>query len=210
MGALIETETMLDLNVPSKDTEVETKESPNKPKVPPMLKQKAVSFSHKHINELLKAKNEKQTSPDKEVKKSPIEERVTIIRMGHKNFNTQLNEFINILNTITTAEKAYGKELHALNPAQSIFGTESKILTADDNEFNKFPLQFLKESDIQFMEKRFGNFVVRKHIIILPEWKSLKQTINIVGSIHLNCARYISNVRAFLPILISLGCYRHN
>ena len=159
-------------------------------------------FSHKQINELIKMKEQVgqtkevvEANSDNVAKKGNLEEKVEVHRMGRRTYLDQLNEFINVLTCIGVSAKVYGKALSKLDSKQGVFGQEeSVLLKQEEKSLNVYPLDQLNNKDKDFVKKMFGNEFIEKNAISLPEWLQIKQTVNEVGKVELNCARFVEMV----------------
>ncbi len=158
------------------------------------------TFSHKPINELLRMKensgDKDRTKKDNSPPKINLEERKMIIKVGHKNFNIQLTEYLKILECITTSEKLYGKSMHDLKEKlEKLFKSkDSYLLERDDQETEIYEIEALSHEEITFLKKKFGNHIQSKSNLILPQWKVLKETLSLVGRIHFNCSSFVQQV----------------
>jgi len=171
--------------------------------IDPNISEFRPTFSHKPINELLKMKERseekqrlrRQISPSK----TDLEERATMVKVGHKNFNGQLSEYLKVLECLSVSDKVYGKALYGMNGKQEgmFKALEDNYLEKDDKTTSICEIASLSQEDLGFLKKKFGNHIQHKKMLILPDWKSLKEALSLIGKIHYNCSAFVSSVTHF-------------
>ena len=159
------------------------------------------AFSHQPINELLQMKERtgeklRKRKEDTSPSKINLEEKAKIIKVGHKSFNGHVTEYVKILDCISSAEKGFGKDMYSLNSkTENIFSSPDYLmLDSDEKEENSCEISSLSGEDLLFLKKKFGDHVQQRKELLLPEWKILKDTLSVVGKIHLNCSAFVSKV----------------
>lgn len=152
------------------------------------------TFSHRPMNELLKLKDK---SPDKDLlsnddgsSKRAFERRATIVKLGRKNYNGQLTEYLKIIEYISTSEHIYGKALYKFSTKVE----EDSLLEKEDKGVNTCDIDSLNGEDLAFMKKKFGEYIQYKQALVLPTWKVFKEALGLVGKIHFNCSSFVSQV----------------
>ena len=161
------------------------------------------NFSHQQINELLKTretqlKTKSEIKEEKEFRKTRLEEKITLKRMGHKQFLNRVDGFLNILNTMAEAEKAYGKAQLSFDLKSGIFNQEdSTLLKQDQSTFNFCETSSLNQNELDLLKGRLGEKFLHVKILYLPEWKTLKQTLNHMGHLHNNISKFMHQVILF-------------
>lgn len=169
--------------------------------IDPNISEFRPTFSHKPINELLKMKErseekqrlrQQQQSPSK----TNLEERATIIKVGHKSFNGQVSDYLKVLECLSVSEKVYGKNLYGMNGKQEgmFKALEENYLERDDKTTSICEIGSLNQEDLTFLKRKFGDHIQYKRMLILPDWKTLKESLSLIGKIHFNCSAFVSRV----------------
>jgi len=168
------------------------------------------TFSHKPINELLKMKERSEEKQKLRRQQSPsktdLEERATMIKVGHKNFTGQLEEYLKVLECLSVSEKVYGKAMYGMNGKQEgmFKALEDNYLERDDKRTSTCEIGTLSQEDLSFLKKKFGDHIQHKRMLILPDWKSLKESLSLIGKIHFNCSVFVSSVSVATIDMMSL------
>jgi len=68
------------------------------------------------------------------------------------------------------------------------------MLKLEDQKGDSYKIKQMSEKDMSFLKERFGEGIVEKKRLYLPEWKKLKQTVTFNGQVHMNCSKYVSKV----------------
>ena len=137
----------------------------------------------------------KKSSIEKTSLKALIGEKVTFNKLHHKSFVAQINGFLEVLKTISNSDKHYGKGLKGLGVgSSSIFSQEEGLFDYSLHENSQIASADLGVKERALFVKRFGEQLVKKEKIILPEWRVIRNTINAVGNISLECSNSIEKV----------------
>jgi len=176
----------------------------------------SLQFSHKEINHLLQKKLDDQqkeksdTSPERNLNKSFVEEKIPPIKLGKKIFVNQLNELTDILSQIGSCERNYGKLLDAFEIKNNILllnqdeGEEGSQAKAAENQFEILDFKNLHLTEIEFLNKKFKNKAAGKQYLCLSGWIKFKQTINFMGLTHINFSRFVHKaVKPLIDIMIA-------
>jgi len=135
---------------------------------------------------------QQQQSPSK----TNLEERATIIKVGHKNFNGQVSDYLKVLECLSVSEKVYGKNLYGMNGKQEgmFKALEDNYLERDDKTTSICEIGTLSQEDLSFLKAKFGDHIQYKRMLILPDWKTLKESLSLIGKIHFNSSAFFSRV----------------
>ena len=132
------------------------------------------------------------------------EERLTMQKLYHKDFNDQLNSFTEVLKILITSERHYGKNLRELGVgSKGLFSKSDCDLFEDCYKENSVisPGAFTAEEQ-KIMEKKFGEKILKIQKIVLPEWKIIKNTFNTVGMNHFEYSNDLDKVINFFFVSI--------
>ena len=150
-----------------------------------------LDISSKQISQIMKMKEKANFI----MKKDTSDGKMVIMKLGHKQFKNYIQEFTNILNNIIASEQNYGKAMNSIGIKKSIdifTLNDGLIFTSDFVEGHFISVDSFSVLEKHFLKEKFSEQLFKKDKINLPDWKDIKQTINLVGQIHVNCSKYLT------------------
>lgn len=106
-----------------------------------------------------------------------------IMKIGHREFKSELDELITLFKFISYAEKIYG---------QGFKGLPIKQYAAKED--NKCQLKSLSDEDLLFLTRKFNRGFNSEEAFAISDLNKLKENLSFVGELHINCSYAVEKV----------------